>query len=157
MQTAMRTLSVIGSGLFLAAACTTTKTLPALPPPPPLEPTSLATTELPCPEKPFQVYFASDEKSLDNVAKAVIANIGDTALSCKPSAIEVTGHSDAIGSEAVNLRVSQQRADTVLAALLAANLEVDQISIVAAGERGAVTEDDLLVPMNRRVSVQLVD
>ena len=117
----------------------------------------MAAVEEPCQADPFQVYFSSDETLMDGVAQAVIQSIADEAKRCEPSAIEVTGHSDSIGSDAVNLRVSQRRADSVLAALLEQDLDVERIAIVAAGERGAVTEDDLLVPMNRKVEVQLVD
>lgn len=155
MKRATRTSLLIASSVSLAAACTTINQPPA--PPPPLAPPAEMMVEQPCPSDAFQIYFASDQTDLDDVALAVIENIGKTAKTCEPSAIEVTGHSDAIGSEAVNLRVSQRRADIVLKALLEADLNVERIAIVAEGEEGAVTEDDLLVPMNRRVTVQLVN
>ena len=109
-----------------------------------------------CMDETHQIYFASDQTELDDVALQVIDAITEQAATCEYAAIEVIGHTDSIGSEDVNIRVSQRRADTVLEALLDAELAIDQIAIVAAGERGAKTEDDLIVPMNRRVEIRMI-
>lgn len=142
-------------GLFaMVAACTSTES--ALPPPP-LEPVSEDIPKAVCLGKTYEVYFASDQKTLDKTALAVVDEIKEQANICKPKAIEIVGHSDPIGSEEVNLIVSQDRADAVLDALLEADLMVDRIAIAAAGERDAITENDTMVPMNRRVDVYFID
>lgn len=145
---------LLGASCFVVA-CTATNTPP---PPPPLAPPPLeAETDTGCLEDSYLVYFSSGETTLDKEAEAIIDAIVEQAGMCEPSAIEVIGHADAVGSEAVNVRVSQERADSVLEALLAENLNVPRIAISAAGERDALTEDDLIVPMNRRVEVRLID
>ncbi|MAK62538.1 MAG: hypothetical protein CMK09_16330 [Ponticaulis sp.] len=138
----------------LAVACTATETPP---PPPPLAPPPVeADTSVSCLDDSYLVYFPSGQTDLDDEAIAIIEAIVEQAKACEPSAIEVVGYADAVGSEDVNIRVSQQRADAVLEALLAENLSVPRIAIAAAGEKDAMTEDDLIVPMARRVEVRLV-
>ena len=151
----MKTLSVqravLVSGLMMmGAACTTT----SLPPPPPEAPVMEAEAAAPvCADRNFPIYFASNETGLDAIAQDAIALAIEAAASCNLSAIEIVAQSDSIGSDAVNLAVSQERADAVLEALMDADLDVDRIAIVAMGETNAVTEDNLINPMNRRVDV----
>ncbi|MAT33714.1 MAG: hypothetical protein CMK06_00990 [Ponticaulis sp.] len=142
--------------LASAAACSAIQGPPPAPPLAPPPPEEMA--EAPqCFQETFQVYFASDQTTLDSQAGLVIDAIVEAAGTCKPNAIEVVGHADSIGSEDVNLRVSQRRADAVLQAILAEGLDIERIEIVAAGEKNALTEDDLIVPMNRRVEVRFAD
>ncbi len=151
----MKTLSVqravLASGLMMmGAACTTT----SLPPPPPEAPVMEAEVTTPvCADRNFPIYFASNETDLDEIAQDAIAIAVEAAESCDLSAIEIVAQSDALGSDTVNMTVSQERADNVLDALMAADLDVDRIAIVAMGETNAVTEDNLINPMNRRVDV----
>ena len=143
--------AVLASGLMImAAACTTT----SLPPPPPEAPVMQAEANTPvCADRNFPIYFASNETDLDEIAQDAIAIAVEAAESCDLSAIEIVAQSDALGSDTVNMTVSQERADNVLDALMAADLDVDRIAIVAMGETNAVTEDNLINPMNRRVDV----
>lgn len=137
------------SALVMVSACAST-----LPPPPPTAPTlAPVETASACADRNFPIYFASDQTDLDATARQAIALAVEEAGNCELSAIEIIAQSDAIGSDTVNMSVSQERADAVLEALLAADLDVEQIAIVALGESNAVTEDNLINPMNRRVDV----
>lgn len=142
------------SSLGFMAACATTKP----PPPPPVAPvTEIAMIKPDCVDAPFQIYFKSDEKTLDAYAKGVVGQIIEKARACKPTAIEIVGHADAVGSEEVNKRVSQARAEAVLKAIQDANLNVERIAIVAAGKQNAITEDNKIVANNRKVELRLID
>ena len=144
-------IAALMTGAVFLAACSTT---PPPPPPPPLAPVEpVAETGIPCADRNFPVYFASDQTSLDADAQAVIETVVAAAADCQLSAIEIFAHSDAIGSETINMTVSQRRADAVLDAIMEAELDVARIAIVALGEQGAITDDDLIQPMNRRVDV----
>lgn len=139
--------------VMLAAACTSTE-----PPPPPAAPVEATTEVAPkCLKKTFEVYFSNDEKSLNPQSKLIVDELIKQANQCSPSAIEVVGHADSIGSEAVNVRVSQARADAVLNAIIESGVTVDRLAVVAAGERDARTEDNNLEPNNRRVDVYFID
>lgn len=142
------------SGLGFMAACTSMKP----PPPPPAAPfAEMAMTQPDCVDTPFQIYFKSDEKTLDAYAKGVVEQIIEKARACKPTAIEIVGHADAVGSEEVNKRVSQARAEAVLKVIQDANLNAERIAIVAAGKQNALTEDNKLVANNRKVELRLID
>lgn len=139
--------------LAILAACTTTgpEDIPPLPPltaiPPEIADSSA------CSDKTFPVYFASDASSLDKAALTAIDTIIEEAKNCELAAVEVEGHTDSIGSEDINLRVSQQRADAVLKAILDADLDIERVAIIARGEEGAKTAGGLINPMNRKVNV----
>ena len=151
MNTASLKSTFAGAGIaVMLGACSTT----ALPPPPPTEPALAPTTATPlCADRNFPIYFASGETGLDSTAREAISVAIEEAGKCQLSAIEIIAQSDAIGSEAVNMSVSQERADAVLDALMDAELDVARIAIVAMGESNAITDDNLIKPMNRRVDV----
>ena len=127
------------------------------PPLPPADPSPAVLAAPSCHDRTFPVYFASGERELDEQAESVIERVVTEAESCTLAAIEVESHSDASGSENVNMLVSQDRANAVLDAILAAGISADTVSIKAIGEGDAITEGNLMVPMNRRVVVRFVE
>ena len=137
--------------LIAMASCETA------PPLPPADPSPAVLAPPSCHDRTFPVYFASGESALDEQAESVIARVVSEAQSCTLSAIEVESHSAASGSANTNMLFSQNRADAVLDAILAAGISADTVSIKAIGEGDAVTEDNLMVPMNRRVVVRFVE
>ena len=139
--------------LAFVTACTTFQ--PSEPPPPPpltAAPPEVSQADL-CADKSFPVYFASDQSTLDETALAAIDTIVEAAKGCELSAVEISGHTDTVGSRKVNLAVSQRRADAVLKAILDANLDIERVEVVALGEEDGKTEDGLINPMNRKVDV----
>ncbi|MEA3230154.1 MAG: DUF4157 domain-containing protein [Thermodesulfobacteriota bacterium] len=66
----------------------------------------------------------------------------------------VTGHTDAIGSEANNERLGQQRADAVKTALMSAGVAEGVIITHSAGERQLIVRIQRREPRNRRVRVE---
>ena len=53
----------------------------------------------------------------------------------------VAGHTDSIGSEAYNMRLSQKRADALKAYMVAAGIEADRIKTEAFGETKPVASN----------------
>lgn len=68
--------------------------------------------------------------------------------------ITVTGHTDLVGGEQVNLDLGRQRAVAVAAALAEAGIPRSMIDISSAGERAPVVETEGQEPRNRRVEVR---
>ena len=73
----------------------------------------------------------------------------------KVTRINVTGNTDASGSDAYNMRLSERRAQTVAAELERRGIPASEISIIAKGERNLLvpTADGVREPQNRRVEI----
>lgn len=85
--------------------------------------------------------------TLDSIRKEIAARPG--------AAVEVVGHTDTVGSEEDNDRLSQQRAAEVVNVLLAEGFASDLLSAVGRGERelAVPTLDNIANEQNRRVEV----
>jgi len=69
--------------------------------------------------------------------------------------LTVTGHTDTVGSDAYNMRLSRRRAESVAAQLEKDGIPSSEISIVAKGKRDLLvpTADGVKEPQNRRVQI----
>jgi outer membrane protein OmpA-like peptidoglycan-associated protein len=68
--------------------------------------------------------------------------------------ITVTGHTDALGGEDVNMKVGRRRAEAVAAALMREGVPAGSIQIVSEGKHEPVVETKGAEPKNRRVEVR---
>ena len=110
---------------------------------------------LPPPARSFLLYFEPGTTTLTPQSGAVLPALrGDIAGRSGP-AIEVTGHTDTIGSEDDNDRLSMQRAEEVLGWLASQGFDRSIMSAVGRGERELMqpTMDNVDNPANRRVEV----
>ena len=81
-------------------------------------------------------------------------------LQMQPSLkIEIQGHTDNVGNEAHNLKLSQQRAKAVYDFLLARGVPASQISYKGYGSKQPIADNDLLQTrsQNRRTQVLIID
>ena len=69
--------------------------------------------------------------------------------------LTVTGHTDTVGSDAYNMRLSRRRAESVAAQLEKDGIASSEIEIVAKGKRDLLvpTADGVREPQNRRVQI----
>jgi outer membrane protein OmpA-like peptidoglycan-associated protein len=137
---------------------------PAPPPPPP--PT-------PAPPPPAQVQKISlDSKALFDFDKAVLKPEGKAAIDSqvvgklaqvqKLEVVLVTGHTDRIGSDAYNQKLSERRADAVRDYLVSKGVDKAKIETIGMGEKQPVVQcdqkglKDLIACLqpNRRVDVE---
>jgi outer membrane protein OmpA-like peptidoglycan-associated protein len=104
----------------------------------------------------LEVFFEFDSAEITPEALPILkqlgAALGDAKL--KGSVFLVAGHTDAKGSDAYNLSLSDQRAKSVQAFLIE-NFHIDPKQLVAIGfgEEQLKTKDDPLSGKNRRVQV----
>ena len=70
--------------------------------------------------------------------------------------LEVAGHADATGPEALNRKVSEDRAESVILALKARDFSAEQISVMPKGEAHAYAANGVVEPLNRKATVRLV-
>jgi outer membrane protein OmpA-like peptidoglycan-associated protein len=104
---------------------------------------------------PFTVYFANNSSAIDaENAKTVIAAAGAFAQA-KAKTILLAGHTDAVGSNAANVALSEKRADTVKAMLVDLGVPAKAISTVYAGEAQLKVKTEKSEGQNRRVEIKL--
>ncbi len=97
----------------------------------------------------FNVYFASDDTSIDSEGDDVIARVKRSADLVQPSRVVVVGYADRRGLAADNERLAEQRAREVAKALIAEGVPAAAVSVEAWGE--TVSSDSL--EENRRVEI----
>ena len=119
---------------------------PEPPPPPP-----------PVAAKTFIVFFNFDKSDLTPEAQAVVAEAAAAFKSTGSVSIAVVGHTDTVGSAAYNLPLSQRRAASVKAGLVANGVPGDVISTDGKGfsEPLVATGPGVKEPQNRRATIDL--
>lgn len=109
----------------------------------------------PLPPAQFTLYFVEGRDEFTPESKKVIDEIfGEIARRPVPD-VQVIGHTDAVGSNAVNDPLSRQRADVVRSGLVARGVPADRIVASGRGKRepAVPTADGVAEPRNRRVEI----
>lgn len=60
-----------------------------------------------------KIIFESGGSSIDSISNNLLQELADAAIFCADSSIIITGHTDDVGSDADNLKLSEQRAKAV--------------------------------------------
>jgi len=112
-------------------------------------------TDLPPPAKSFLLYFDQGTVRLVPDSVRVLAALRAEIAARSGPEVEVIGHTDTVGSEADNDRLSNRRAEEVMDWLVEQGFEKSQMSAVGRGERDLkeATADNVSSAANRRVEV----
>lgn len=102
------------------------------------------------------IRFDEGRSRIDAASRDLLDEVAAALRPCLGSIIAITGHTDSRGSEAANLALSRERADAVLAALVARGIPADGLR--ARGVGSATPVDGLLPedPANRRIEFSVV-
>lgn len=103
----------------------------------------------------YTLYFDSGTAVLTAESAALLPIIR-TALTQRPFPhLEIIGHADATGSDALNLTLSRERAEAVAKILREGDLSQASLAISSHGKRNPLvpTPDGVSEPRNRRVTV----
>jgi iron complex outermembrane receptor protein len=123
------------------------------------EPVSSAPAPAPAPvqqaAKSYQVFFDFNKSALTAEGRTIVDQAAANAGSAHVTQITVTGHTDTVGSDAYNMRLSRRRAESVAAELEAKGVSSNEITLVAKGKRDLLvpTGDGVREPQNRRVEI----
>ncbi|MCL4671512.1 MAG: OmpA family protein [Sphingomonadaceae bacterium] len=102
------------------------------------------------------IRFDEGRSRIDAASHDLLDEVAAALRPCVGSIIAVTGHTDSRGSEAANLVLSRERADAVLAALVARGIPADGLRARGVGSsqpvEGLLPED----PANRRIEFSVV-
>jgi outer membrane protein OmpA-like peptidoglycan-associated protein len=108
------------------------------------------------PAKQFIVFFGFNKANLTSEAQSVVAEAAAAAKKLGSAVIKVTGHTDTVGGNAYNERLSMRRADVVRDELV----RLGVTSKILASGRGETqllvqTADGVKEPQNRRTTIEL--
>jgi len=104
------------------------------------------------------VRFAMGSAEIDPESSGLIALIADAMQDCPGSTFRIGGHTDSQGPSEVNRRLSEERAEAVVAALGAAGLDQVTLSARGYGEEMPVADNETAEgrARNRRIEISLV-
>ena len=107
---------------------------------------------------PGNITFAFNSSNLAPEFYPVLNNVAGVMKEYDQTVVEVAGHTDSIGSDEVNQRLSEQRADAVTRYLVAQGLDPQRFITIGAGKRHPVASNDTEAgrAANRRVEITLV-
>ena len=105
-----------------------------------------------------RIGFASARSNLDRSSRQQLTELAQTLGECPQFRIEIVGHTDSSGSDRRNRRLSQSRADAVLAHLNAAGVSSDRLDALGVGSTKPLTSN--ATPQgrerNRRIDINLI-
>ncbi|MBT8041421.1 MAG: OmpA family protein [Gammaproteobacteria bacterium] len=105
------------------------------------------------------VLFQTGETQLREEALASLVEVVDLLQSEPDKQIRIEGHTDSTGNSDANLRISQQRAEAVLDALVSLGVEAPRVTAKGMGQDFPIATNETQEgrAQNRRVDVILLD
>jgi outer membrane protein OmpA-like peptidoglycan-associated protein len=107
---------------------------------------------------PGNVTFAFDSYQLNPQFDPVLDKLASTLSEYNKTMIQVAGHTDSVGAHAYNMKLSQQRADSVKSYLTSKGVPSNRLVTVGAGPDHPVASNDTEEgrAQNRRVEITIV-
>jgi outer membrane protein OmpA-like peptidoglycan-associated protein len=102
------------------------------------------------------LFFDSGKAVLKAGARTTLSRIADQLRLNQDSRIAIEGHTDSVGSEALNQTLSERRAAAVRAYLVARGLPEDRIAVAGFGETAPVATNDTAAGRQQNRRVELV-
>lgn len=88
------------------------------------------------------IYFETGQAAIDKISAGIIDRLAAVALRCPNANLEVSGHTDATGSDEINNDLSRRRAQAVTERLLAAGLDAAHLSAAGYGSTQPIASND---------------
>ncbi|WP_057638471.1 OmpA family protein [Stenotrophomonas ginsengisoli] len=104
----------------------------------------------------IQVNFATDSAQILPASQAQIAQVSQLLASDPALRLAINGHTDNSGNSAHNLQLSQQRAASVVAALVAAGIDADRLSAEGFGDSRPLADNSSAEGKAKNRRVELV-
>jgi outer membrane protein OmpA-like peptidoglycan-associated protein len=105
----------------------------------------------------FTLWFKSDKTKLTDGSKETLPEVLRTIQIRKPTEIHIAGHTDRLGTDRHNLKLSSRRANFVRDFLISKGIKSSVLFVSFWGESRPLvfTEDEVAEPLNRRVEVMI--
>lgn len=109
-------------------------------------------------DMPEAITFGFNSSTLNQRAYGVLDRVADTLREYDQTMIEIAGHTDSIGSDAYNDKLSRERAQAVADYLISRGISGQRLIITGAGERYPIASNDTEAGRaeNRRVEMTIV-
>lgn len=129
---------------------------PAAEPPPPPAPVAQAPAPAPI-ARNYTVFFDFDKSDITPEAREVISAAVDAAKKTGAVRITVTGHTDTVGSQRYNQRLSERRANAVKDAMVTMGMNAADIATIGKSFNDPLipTGPGVREPQNRRAMIDL--
>jgi outer membrane protein OmpA-like peptidoglycan-associated protein len=103
----------------------------------------------------LDLYFDSNSSKIRPQDVALLDKASRLYSEGKPIVMVVAGSADQVGSPALNLKLSQARADNVVRGLVERGIPVERFQVLAKGvsELPVTTAANVVEPRNRRVEI----
>jgi len=88
------------------------------------------------------IFFNSGEFTLDDKSKVELDRMVDFLKNNKQIGIEISGHTDDVGTDQVNLELSKKRAQSVMDYLQKSGIEASRLTSKGYGETKPVAKND---------------
>ena len=106
----------------------------------------------------LQVLFKTGNADIDAATGERMAELAEIMNTQPGFTLEIDGYADERGDESFNLELSRERADTIVAALIAYGVPAERLQVHAHGEVTGSTAGDLdAYALERRVTMRLVE
>jgi len=102
------------------------------------------------------IRFDQGSARIEEASKVLLDEVARALKPCRGSIIAIGGHSDSVGDAAVNLKLSQDRAEAVRDALVARGLPRDSLRAAGYGTSRPVEGLDPTDPANRRIEFSVI-
>jgi len=111
----------------------------------------------PPPARQYVIYFGFNKCNVTADADTVLSDAAASAKQLGSVAIKIVGHTDTVGSQRANQRLSECRASAAKTNLVGKGIPAGSISSTGAGETQLVvqTGDGMKEPQNRRATIDL--
>ncbi|MGF1605170.1 MAG: OmpA family protein [Rhodothalassiaceae bacterium] len=106
---------------------------------------------------PGHIVFDSDGAAVRPRVRPALHQLA-TAISQTEAAVSVRGHTDALGSERLNQRMAQNRAEAIATVLRAHQVAADRLAVHGAGEADPAADNRTAAGRraNRRIEIDLI-
>jgi len=104
------------------------------------------------------IYFDTGKATLKPESTGTLENMSELMLNKKTMIIEISGHTDNVGKDDYNMKLSQDRANAVKDYLVSKGVESERVKTVGFGPTMPIASNDTEEgrQKNRRISVKIV-
>jgi OOP family OmpA-OmpF porin len=89
-----------------------------------------------------QILFEAGQASIQHDSDAVLDHLTAIAMRCADAQIEISGHTDSVGSDDTNLELSRRRAEAVSEYLKNAGIPAERMTAVGYGKTRPIASND---------------